>query len=176
MHDHAVIVGFGRVGETIGKAFDIWELPYVIIERDQRQLDQLRARGVRVVYGNAAAPGILSAAGIEHARLLIIAAPDAYAARRVLEIARELNPDIDTVVRTHSEIELAHLEAEGVGLAVLAERELALGMMGYALRSLGLSEGEARLFVQSARRFDDVGMVPKPKAHEKAPELRPLRD
>jgi CPA2 family monovalent cation:H+ antiporter-2 len=174
--DHAVIVGFGRVGETIGNAFDIWELPYVVIERDRRRLEELRSRGVHAVFGSASAPGILSAARIEHARLLIIAAPDAYAARRVLELARGLNPDIDTVVRTHSEIELAHLEAEGVGLAVLAERELALGMMGYALRSLGLSEGEARLFVQSSRRFDDAGMVPKPQAYEKAPELRPLRD
>jgi monovalent cation:H+ antiporter-2, CPA2 family len=174
--DHAVIVGFGRVGETIGKAFDIWDLPYVVIERDRRLIEEIRARGVRAVFGSASAPGILSAAGIEHARLLIIAAPDPYASRRVLDIARELNPDIDTVVRTHSEIELAHLEAEGVGLAVLAERELALGMMGYALRSLGLSEGEARMFVQSARRFDDAGMVPKPEAYEKAPELRPLRD
>ena len=53
-------------------------------------------------------------------------------------------------MRTHSEVELAHLEKEGVGLAVMAERELALGMMGYALRSLGLSDGEARLFVQSS--------------------------
>ncbi|MFO1129611.1 MAG: YbaL family putative K(+) efflux transporter [Rhodospirillales bacterium] len=173
MRDHAVIVGFGRVGETIGNAFDIWELPYVVVERDRRLIEDLRARGVRAVFGSASAPGILSAADIEHARLLIIAAPDPYAARRVLELARALNPDIDTVVRTHSEVELAHLEAEGVGLAVLAERELALGMMGYALRSLGLSEGEARLFVQSSRRFDDAGMVPKPKAHEKAPELRP---
>ncbi|MFO1153170.1 MAG: YbaL family putative K(+) efflux transporter [Rhodospirillales bacterium] len=173
LRDHAVIVGFGRVGETIGKAFDIWELPYVVIERDRRRLEELRAQGVRAVFGSASAPGILSAAGIEHARLLIIAAPDAYGARRVLELARGLNPEIDTVVRTHSEIELAHLEAQGVGLAVLAERELALGMMGYALRSLGLSEGEARLFVQSSRRFDDAGIVPKAEAHEKAPELRP---
>ena len=173
--DHAVIVGFGRVGETIGKAFDIWELPYAVLERDRRVVEELRSRGIWAVFGSASAPGILSAAGIEHARLLIIASPDPYAARRVLDIARELNPEIDTVVRTHSEIELAHLEAQ-VGLAVQAERELALGMMGYALRSLGLSEGEARMFVQSSRRFDDVGMVPKAEPHEKAPELRPLRD
>ena len=175
-HDHAVIVGFGRVGETIGKAFDVWELPYAVVERDRARVEALRLRGIWAVFGSASAPGILSAAGIEHARLLIIASPDPFAVRRVLDIARELNPDIDTLVRTHSEIELAHLEAEGVGLAVVAERELALGMMGYALRSLGLSEGEARLFVQSSRRFDDAGMIPKTEPSEKAPELRPLRD
>jgi CPA2 family monovalent cation:H+ antiporter-2 len=174
--NHAVIVGFGRVGEAIGRAMDVWDLPYIVIDRDHRRVEELRGRGVRVVYGEASAPGILAVAGIVRARVLIIATPDANAARRLLDLAREANPEIDTVVRTHSELELAHLENEGVGLAVMAERELALGMMGYALRSLGLSEGEARLFVQSSRRFDDAGMVPQAEAHEGAPELRPHRD
>jgi monovalent cation:H+ antiporter-2, CPA2 family len=171
--NHAVIVGFGRVGEAISRALDVWDLPYIVIDRDHRRVEELRGRGVRVIYGEASAPGILAAAGIDRARVLIIATPNANVARRLLDLARDANPEIDTVVRTHSELELAHLESEGVGLAVMAERELALGMMGYALRSLGLSEGEARLFVQSARRFDDAGMVPQAEAYERAPELRP---
>lgn len=176
MRDHAVIVGCGRVGETIARALDVWELPFVIIERDRRRVDELRAAGMHAVFGDATAPGILSAAGIDHARLLIIATAEASAARHVLDLARKDAPEIDTVVRTHSEVEVAHLEGQGVGLAVLAERELALGMMGYALRSLGLSEGEARMFVQSSRRFDDAGMVPQPQASDGAPELRSHRD
>jgi CPA2 family monovalent cation:H+ antiporter-2 len=173
--DHAIIVGYGRVGGTIGRALDAWDLPYVIVERDWRRVEELRAGGLPAIYGDASAPGILSAAGVDRARLLIVAAPDGYQARRILEIAREANPDIDTVVRTHSEAELEHLERMGVGLAVLAERELALGMMGYSLRSLGLSEGEARLFVQSARKYDDAGVMQDTAPHEAAPELRPHR-
>src|SRR3712207_8957465 len=53
---------------------------------------------------------------------------------------------------THSEEELHFLESQNVGLAILSEQELALGMMGYALRSMGLSQGEANLYVQSSRR------------------------
>jgi CPA2 family monovalent cation:H+ antiporter-2 len=174
--DHAVIVGCGRVGETIARALNVWELPFVVVERDRRHVEELRAGGMCVVFGDATSPGILTAAGIEQARLLIIATAEANATRQVLNLARKANPDIDTVVRTHSEVELAHLEQEGVGLAVLAERELALGMMGYAMRSLGLTEGEARFFVQSSRRFDDAGMVPHPEATEGAPELRPHRE
>lgn len=173
--DHAVLVGCGRVGEAIARALIIWELPFVVVERDHRRVEELRARGVRVVFGDATAPGILTAAGIEDAHLLIITTAEARAARLLLDLARKANPEIDTVVRTHSELELAHLEEQGVGLAVMAERELALGMMGYALRSLGLSEGEAWLFVQSSRRFDDVGMVPQPEATMGAPELRSHR-
>jgi monovalent cation:H+ antiporter-2, CPA2 family len=55
------------------------------------------------------------------------------------------------VVRTHREVELSYLERQGVGMAVMGERELALSMMNYALRSLGLSETRARLVVQGFR-------------------------
>ncbi len=168
--DHAVIVGFGRVGSAIGRALDAFELPYVIVERDRHRVEKLRAGGLEVIYGDAAAPGVLAAAGVERARLLIAATPNSYQARRAFEIARELNPGIDTLVRTHSETELEHLDKQGVGLAVLAESELALAMMGYALRSLGLSAGQAQLFVQGARGTDEGGMT-----RGRAPELRPHR-
>jgi CPA2 family monovalent cation:H+ antiporter-2 len=124
-----------------------------------------------VVFGDAAAPGILAAAGIEHARLLIAASPNGYQSRRAFEIAREANPEIDTLVRTHSESEHDWLERAHVGMAVAAEQEVALGMMGYALRSLGLSEGEVRMFVQSARTFDDAGLR-QGRPEEPPPELR----
>ena len=62
-----------------------------------------------------------------------------------------MNPRIDTVVRTHREGELSYLERQGVGMAVMGERELALSMMNYALRSLGLSETRARVVVQGFR-------------------------
>jgi CPA2 family monovalent cation:H+ antiporter-2 len=173
---HAVLVGFGRVGRSIARALDAFEMPYTIIERDRIVMEGLRQAGRRVVYGNASAPGILAAGGVQHAQLLIVTAPDGYEVRRTLEIARSLNPGIDTLVRAHSEAEADALERAQVGLAVVAERELALGMMGYALRSLGLSEGQARLYVQSARRFDDAGMSREVDLRgSAAPELRPRR-
>jgi CPA2 family monovalent cation:H+ antiporter-2 len=80
---------------------------------------------------------VLEHAGIQYARLLIVASPDSYSARRVLELARRQNPRIDTVVRTHSQRELEYLESQGVGHVVMGERELAHGMAHYALRSFG---------------------------------------
>jgi CPA2 family monovalent cation:H+ antiporter-2 len=173
--DHAVIVGFGRVGSAIGRALDAWDLPYVVIEQDRHLLEKLRDRGLPTIYGDATAAGILAAAGVDRARLLIIASPDAHQARRILEISRQIAPDIDTVVRTHSEAEMAYFESKGVGLVVQAEREIALGMTGYALRMLGLSEGEAKLFVESSRKFDETGKSSR-FPHVSAPELRPHRD
>ncbi|XYD09727.1 YbaL family putative K(+) efflux transporter [Methylobacterium sp. NMS12] len=149
--DHVVIIGFGRVGSSIGATLETWELPYVVVERDRRRVLALRAAGTQAVFGDATAPGILEAAGIGTARLLVVATPDAHQARRLVEAARAANPGIDTVVRTHSEAERRHLEEDGVGLVLMGERELALGMSFYALRSLGVREGEARVFIDTAR-------------------------
>jgi CPA2 family monovalent cation:H+ antiporter-2 len=148
---HAVIVGYGRVGGPIGQALQQQNMPYIVVERDRRRARDLRARGQAVVWGDAAAAGVLEAAHIGSARLLVIAAPDAFQARRVLDVARQANPRIDTVARAHADGEMTYLERQGVGMAVMGERELALGMTEYALRSLGLSEDKARRVVQGLR-------------------------
>jgi len=96
-------------------------------------------------------PGVLELAAIEYARLLVIASPDGFQVRRTLELARELNPRIAIVVRTHSASELAYLIAQGVDRAVMGELELALEMTDYALRSLGVSEERSKMVRQWLR-------------------------
>ena len=153
--DHAVIVGFGRVGSLIGAVLAREHLPYVAIERDLHLVETLRARGIRAIYGDAATPGVLEHAGIQNAKLLIIASPDSYAARRVLDLARKKNPRIDIVVRTHSEHELEHFEKQGVGRVMMAERELALGMTEYALQSLGLPAERSHRVAEGLRALPE---------------------
>jgi CPA2 family monovalent cation:H+ antiporter-2 len=174
LNGHAVIIGYGRVGSAIGKALQDWNLPFVVVERDRRRVEELRAQGVPAVFGDATAPGILDAADIGSARLVVVATPDPHQARRLLAKARAANPGIDSVVRTHSDSERRRLEEDGVGLVLMAERELALGMMTYALRSLGVREGEARLFVDSSR--SESQETPLAEPDQPVPELRQRRD
>ncbi|ACL59833.1 YbaL family putative K(+) efflux transporter [Methylobacterium nodulans] len=173
---HAVVIGYGRVGSSIGRALQIWDLPFVVVERDRRRVEELRQAGLETVYGDAAAPGILEAADIGRARLLVVASPDAHQARHLIAIAREANPGIDTLVRTHSDTERRHLEQEGVGLVLMPERELGFGMTLYALRSLGISEGEARVFVDTSRAESRAEPAPEAEPALGAPELRPHRE
>ncbi|MEE7474941.1 YbaL family putative K(+) efflux transporter [Methylobacterium hispanicum] len=170
---HAVVVGYGRVGSSIGKALETWDLPFVVIDRDRRRVLELREAGIEAVYGDALAPGILEAAGIGQARLLVSATPDSHQARRLVELAREANPRIDTLIRTHSDAERRRLEEEKVGLVLMGERELAFGMTFYALRSLGLKDGEARLFVDAARAESRAEAPTETEIEQSTPELRP---
>ncbi|WP_236960940.1 NAD-binding protein [Methylobacterium durans] len=173
---HAVVIGYGRVGSSIGKALQAWDLPYVVVDRDRRRVLELREQGLDAIFGDATAPGILEAADIGSAHLLVLATPDSHNTARLVEIARGANPRIDTLIRTHSDAERRRLEEQKVGLVLMGERELALGMTLYALRSLGVKEGEARLFVDSSRQQSRAEPDAEIEAGPVAPELRPHKE
>ncbi|HEU5050305.1 MAG TPA: cation:proton antiporter [Gemmatimonadales bacterium] len=134
---HAIIVGYGRVGSTIGRALAGAAVPYVVIEQDMEIFERLRDDGIPVLYGNASRKGVLDAARPDRARLILVTTPDPFQARSVLELARHANPAIASVVRTHSLEEQAYLEKYGAGTAVLAEHELAQTMARQALTVCG---------------------------------------
>ena len=144
LDNHAILVGFGRVGGAIGPTLKEQGLPFAVVERDHIMLGNAQSLDVPTLEGDAAAPGVLEAAGLAKARLLVVATPDGFQARRIVELARELKPGIDIVVRTHSADEYEKLESLGAGRVVMGERELARGMTEYALRSLGVPAERAR--------------------------------
>ena len=151
LRDHAVVVGFGRVGSVVGHGLQTVGLEFVVIETNWRVVDRLREEKITAIYGDASANGVLDLAHIERARLLVIATPNGFHARRILELARARNPKIAIVVRTHSSEELHYLIRQGVDRAVMGELELALEMTEYALRSLGVSEDRCKLLTQRLR-------------------------
>jgi K+:H+ antiporter len=151
LRDHAVIVGFGRVGGVIGRALESRGIPYIVVEKNREWFEHLRGQGLPVLFGDAARRQVLEHTQLHRARLLVIAAPGAYQARAILDVARRLNPAIDTVVRTHSEVDQADLEQRGVGEAVMGERELALGMARYALRAWDTDSADVEAVLEELR-------------------------
>jgi CPA2 family monovalent cation:H+ antiporter-2 len=131
-------------------------LSYVVIDADQKRAEKLRAEGTHVVYGDATREEVLAAASPEAARLIVVALPDAFQARRVIAVARKLHAGIETVVRTHSDREAIYLSEEaGVGLAVMGEREIAIGISDYTLQRLGIGAAEAQTTMNRLRARDD---------------------
>jgi CPA2 family monovalent cation:H+ antiporter-2 len=58
----------------------------------------------------------------------------------MITTARRLNPDIETVVRTHNEEKAAMLEQEGIAKVFLGEEQLAQGMSRHALERFGKAQ------------------------------------
>jgi CPA2 family monovalent cation:H+ antiporter-2 len=125
---HVVLVGFGRVGSRVGAALAERGIHFVVAEQNREIVERLRGQGVPAVSGDAAEAAVLIQAHIARARMLVIATPDAFAARAMLELARTINPRVETVVRTHSDEEADLLRREHVTGVFMGEHELALGM------------------------------------------------
>jgi CPA2 family monovalent cation:H+ antiporter-2 len=134
LRDHVVLIGYGRVGAPVADELARHGIPYVVIEQSRDRAEELRARGLPVLYGDAARPEVLEPAHLERARLVVVAAPDAYQARAILALAHQLNPGVEVLVRTHSDEERQFLEAMGAARALVSERELAVSLTREALR------------------------------------------
>ena len=128
-----VLVGYGRVGRRIGEALTANGISFVVAEENREIVEKLRESGVPAVSGDASEPTVLIQAHVHRARMLVIATPDTLDVRRMIEIARTVNPRIETVVRTHSEEEALLLEKENAGKVFLGEHELAIAMTRYVL-------------------------------------------
>lgn len=179
LKDHAIIVGFGRVGAIIGDALRAQGFPFVVIDENRRRVEELRTQGVTAIYGDATAAGVLEGAKVDRARLLIVAIPQGFQKRRIIELARKSNPRIDTAVRTHRASEVAYLKDQGIGLAIMGTREVAFGLLRYALSSFGLPDKKVQAIVQTARASGEGGAFerePDIELAEAVPELREHRE
>ena len=156
-HDHVILIGAGRVGRPIAAALARHDVPFVVVEQRLELVAILRSEGVPVIFGDATRSEVLDRAHLDSARLLIIATPDPYHTRAVLDIAKRTNPAIGTVVRATSEAERIYLEGRGVDWALVGERELAIGMVRRALERAGVDYDMA---TEAARVLGDSSVGP----------------
>lgn len=137
-----VLIGYGRVGRRIADALRTHNVPFVVAEQNRELVEALRLQNIPAVSGDASDPAVLIQAHIARAGMLVIATPDTFNVRKMVEIARTLNPAIEVVLRTHSDEEAALLQKENVGKVFMGEHELAQGMARHVLdRMMGSPNG-----------------------------------
>ncbi len=127
-----VLVGYGRVGSRIASALKERGIPFVVAEQNREVVEALRQQGMAAVSGDVTDPAVLIQAHIANAAMLVAACPDPLVIRQMIETAKMLNPNIEVVLRSHSEEESLLFEKEG-GTVFFAEEQLANGMAQHVL-------------------------------------------
>ncbi|MGE3772744.1 MAG: YbaL family putative K(+) efflux transporter [Gammaproteobacteria bacterium] len=130
---HVLLVGYGRVGRRIGDALEARGIPFVTAEGNRELVEQLRARGLPAVSGDVATAEVLIQAHVVRASMLVVAIPDTVDVRRLVGIARTLNPAIEVVIRSHNEVEADLLRRDTGSTVFLGEEELARGMIAHVV-------------------------------------------
>ncbi|WP_292969577.1 YbaL family putative K(+) efflux transporter [Pantoea sp. UBA4549] len=127
--NHAVIVGYGRVGSLLGQQLLEADIPLVVVENSRPRVEALREQGIRAVLGNAARAETMELARLDCARWLLLTIPNGYEAGEVVVAAREKRQDIEIIARAHYDDEVAYIMDRGANQVVMGEREIASSML-----------------------------------------------
>ena len=126
---HTIIAGYGEVGSRVVEKLLAEKRPLVVIENAEKPAADLRDAGVEVILGNAADADILNKAGIANAHCLILALPYAFESARIIALAQQKNPSLEIIARAESVIDAGYLNELGVSSVILAEEEIARGIL-----------------------------------------------
>ena len=129
LRGHVVVAGYGRVGRLVGETLHGRGNAVLVLEEEQERVAMLREQGIETIVGNAARDDVLEAANLTQARALVVTVPDAFESGEVVRMARLANPQLQIIARADSDACMAHLQQQGADLVVLAEPELARGML-----------------------------------------------
>jgi CPA2 family monovalent cation:H+ antiporter-2 len=150
-----IIAGIGRFGQIVNRLVQSVGATTVVIDNNLQTIQLMRQFGYKGFFGDPLRPDLLHAAGIEKARVLMVALDDPQAAERLVTYARRIRPDIHIVARARDRTHTYRLYQAGANDIVRELFDSSLRAGRYVLENVGLSEFEAseaeRLFYHHDR-------------------------
>jgi len=138
---HAIVVGYGRVGQIVCSMLERHRFPFIATDSDPAAVSQSRRRGRQVYYGDATNLAFLKSCGLMEAAAVIVTIHTQAAIDDIVEAARSLRPDLLIIARARDATHASHLYAIGVTDAVPETIEASLQLSEAALVGLGLPAG-----------------------------------
>jgi CPA2 family monovalent cation:H+ antiporter-2 len=161
--DHVIIAGYGLNGRNLAAALRSIHAPYLIVELNAQTVRNARAQGEPAFYGDATREEILHALAADRARLLVIAISDPAATRRMVRVARSLNPKLFIIARTRYVVELAELSRLGANVVIPEEFETSIEIFARVLAHYNVPREEIDRLVGEIRASQYEALRPGSK-------------
>jgi CPA2 family monovalent cation:H+ antiporter-2 len=149
----AIIVGHGPVGRLVDAMLTDAGLRIVIIDMNLAIVRQLTQAGRSAIYGDATRSEVLERAGIREASHLILSLPQKEDRIRLVLAARELNPDVEIVVRARYLAERDMLLKVGANKVVFEEGEAGIALTRHVLATQHTPPATIEKLLQAVRRL-----------------------
>ncbi|MBT5872980.1 MAG: potassium transporter KefB, partial [Candidatus Latescibacteria bacterium] len=151
LSDHLIIVGYGVNGRNVARTARIAMIPYVIVEMNPETVIAEQDRGEPIMYGDASAAAVLTAAGVERARILVAAVPDAAATRGITAEARRLSSQLHIIARTRLMLEVGPLYQLGANEVIPEEFETSIEIFTRVLFKYDISREDIESYISEIR-------------------------
>ncbi|WOT04225.1 monovalent cation:proton antiporter-2 (CPA2) family protein [Shewanella youngdeokensis] len=147
-----LILGYGRVGQTIARFMKTEAIPYLVLDLDPKRVSEARTAGEPVYFGDVSKRSILKQAQIRRAKLIVITFSGERILEEVLPLCRQLAPDTNILVRTRDDSGMEELELAGASQVVPETLEGSLMLVSQVLYQCGVPLARILKRLESERR------------------------
>jgi len=170
-HNDVLIVGFGRVGQIIGRLLNIVGDSFTALERDSAQVEFVRRYGASVHYGDAARPELLRAAGAEHAKVFVLAVSNMEESLEIAASVLRNYPHLTIIARARNRRHAHKLMDLGVEHIIRETLLSSLAMSEQVLQQLGRRPKEVQHVIESFRDSDSRLLIEQQAIHDSEEKL-----
>lgn len=142
LKQHIIVCGYGRVGNYIGRAMTLANIPFIAIDYNLHTVERAKKEGVNIIYGDPTELDVLDYAQCEEASVLISAVPESFSQEMIIFNAKKLNPKVVIFTRVHQEIEQRRMKDLGVEVVIQPEFEASLSIIRRILFRRGFDREE----------------------------------
>lgn len=153
-----IIAGRGRVGGIVDRMLDAAGHRATVIDYNSQHLENLKKFGITTYYGDATRPDLLASAGIERARILVVALDERQQIDKLVRYACEAFPNLHVVARAKDRDHVYHLWAMGCRDIVRETYDSALRMGRSVYEALGHDRQAATAMVEAFEEMDRTSM------------------
>ena len=157
LHGHVIIIGFGRVGQSVACVLDKQKVPYIAFDPNIQLVKSMREQGKLVFLGDGSKAEVMERAGAESASAVLITrnvvtSIDAKKAEHTVQVIRSRWATLPILVRARDLSHSHHLTDAGATCVVPETIEASLQLSGQILRTLGFPKEEANACIETIRR------------------------
>lgn len=167
----ALVVGYGRFGQTVAQTLIAAGIPVTLIDRDVALIDLAQEFDAKVYFGDGTRLDLLRQAGAAEAQLILFCIDRDQVEPALAQAVREAFPQAAVYVRAFDRRSVMLLHGSPIDGVVREVLESALAMARMGLERLGLSEAEIERAEATWRRIDAERL----KAQSEAGDLHALR-
>ena len=153
-----IIAGMGRFGQIVHRLLVMDGVKPIVLDNSAEHIDELRKFGIQVYYGNVLRPGLLEAAGIARAKLLVVCTDNRERAVDLVHHVKQRHPHVYVIARAASREHVYQLRAAGADSAIRELFGSSLEAATQCLQVLGQPRARAERKAEAFARHDEESL------------------